>query len=167
VGGHHKVPMSVLRKELENLELKQVITLLNSGNIIFEGVANSEEALEVMLSEHLETVFGFPIPTIVVTAETIHDLLKGDPFKKITLTSAIRFYISFLKKEDPSHTLQIPWTSEDTSYTIIRKQGRVILSVLDLSIAKTPKAMGFLEQYFGKDITTRNWNTIKRIEGKL
>ncbi len=159
--------MAVLRKEMENLELKQVTTLLNSGNIIFEASSGSEEALEIMLSEHLKTAFNFPIPTIVAKAKTIQDLLKDNPFKKITLTSDIRFYISFLKKEDPSHTLQIPWTSEDTSYTIIRKQGRVILSVLDLSISKTPKAMGFLEQYFGKDITTRNWNTIKRIGGKL
>ncbi len=44
---------------------------------------------------------------------------------------------------------------------------KTILSVLDVSISKTPKAMQALARSFGTDITTRNWNTIQRIEKKL
>ena len=36
VGGHHKVPMAELRKELENLGFTNIVTILNSGNVIFE-----------------------------------------------------------------------------------------------------------------------------------
>lgn len=35
VSGHHKVPMADLRKEMEKLNFEKVITILNSGNIIF------------------------------------------------------------------------------------------------------------------------------------
>ncbi|WP_424372794.1 DUF1697 domain-containing protein, partial [Muriicola sp.] len=31
VGGHHKVPMANLRRELEAMSFKKVTTLLNSG----------------------------------------------------------------------------------------------------------------------------------------
>ena len=41
-----------------------------------------------------------------------------------------------------------------------------MFSVLDLSEAKTTKAMEVLEKFYGKDITTRNWNTIERIAKK-
>jgi len=45
VGGHHKVPMADLRKELEKLGFENVMTLLNSGNIIFEVISDYEENL--------------------------------------------------------------------------------------------------------------------------
>ena len=63
---------------------------------------------------------------------------------------------------------QLPWISEDKGYKIIEKRENAIWSVLDVSTLKTTKAMGILERQFGKkNITTRNWNTIKRIEKKL
>ncbi len=61
----------------------------------------------------------------------------------------------------------MPYESQDKSYKIIGISDKIILSILDLSISKTPKAMGVLDKYFGKDITTRNWNTIERIVKKL
>ena len=166
VGGHHKVPMAELRKEMEKLGFEKITTLLNSGNIVFETFEENLENLEKKIAGHLEKNFGFPIPTIVRKAAMIDKLLQDKPFKNNTLTKDIRFYISFLK-EDKETDLNFPWTSEDGSYKIIYKEGKNILSILDLSISKTPKAMKILEENFGKGITTRNWNTIKRIEKKL
>lgn len=56
---------------------------------------------------------------------------------------------------------------EDSSYKILDITNNAIISVLDISIGKTPKAMASLEKIFGNEITTRNWNTIKRIVKKL
>ena len=61
----------------------------------------------------------------------------------------------------------LPWKSSDNSYEIIGKSDKTILSVLDLSVAKTPKAMKAFEKFFGTDSTTRNWKTIERIVKKL
>ena len=166
VGGHHKVPMADLRKELEKLDFENVETLLNSGNIIFEAIDDNEENLEKKISLHLEKSFGFPVPSIVRKCEMISELLNNNPFKDVKLTKDIRLYVSFLQ-EDVQTKLKLPWTSSDNSYKIIGKIEKNILSVLDMSISKTPKAMEELERYFGKNITTRNWNTIKRIEKKL
>ena len=163
VGGHHKVPMTDLREELEKLGFENVETLLNSGNIIFKVISNNEENLEKKISAHLEKSFGFPIPTIVRKSEMIYELLNSDPFKDVQLTKDTRLYISFVQ-ENVQTKLKLPWISSDKSYKIIGKIGKNILSVLDISISKTPKAMEDLERYFGKNITTRNWNTIKRIE---
>lgn len=166
VGGHHKVPMADLRKEIEKLGFENVTTLLNSGNIIFEAISDNEETLEKKISAHLEKSFGFPIPTVIRKSEMIYELLNSDPFKDVQLTKDIRLYVSFLQ-ENVQTKLKLPWTSSDNSYKIIGKIGKNILSVLDISISKTPKAMEDLERYFGKNITTRNWNTIKRIEKSI
>ncbi|MBT8292276.1 MAG: DUF1697 domain-containing protein, partial [Eudoraea sp.] len=100
VGGHHKVPMSLLREEMEKLDFKSVVTLLNSGNILFDAVSDDLENLEKRVSEHLETVFGFPIPTIICRSETIYSLLEKNLFKDIAVTKDIRLYVSFLKKKN-------------------------------------------------------------------
>ena len=81
-------------------------------------------------------------------------------------TKDIRLYVSFLKNNLEAD-LKLPWTSPDNSYKIIEKRNLTIISVLDLSISKSPKAMELMEHYYGKEITTRNWNTIERIGKKL
>ncbi|EZH76011.1 hypothetical protein ATO12_04270 [Aquimarina atlantica] len=166
VSGHHKVPMADLRKEMEKLNFEKVITILNSGNIIFDSTESDVKSLEKIMSDHLEKTFGFLIPTIVRTSETICHLLDKDPFKDILVTKDIRLYVSFLQ-EDLETDLQLPWASDNNAFKIIDKIDKTIVSVLDLSITKTPKGMEVLERYYGKQITTRNWNTIKRIEKKL
>ena len=165
VGGHHKVPMADLKKELGKLKLENVVTLLNSGNIIFDSIHDSVTHLENMMSAQLEKSFGFSIPTIIRHADVIDELLRSNPFKDVELTKDIRLYVSFLRNnENPG--LKLPWKSDDSSFEIIGQCENVILSLLDLAISKTPKAMGALEKSFGKDITTRNWKTIERI-GKI
>lgn len=166
VGGHHKVPMAELRKEMEKLGFQKVETLLNSGNVVFEATTYDLEKLEVTISEALEKAFGFAIPTLLRRAEMINQLLNKDPFKDVTPSKDIRLYVSFLRN-DPTIDLHLPWMSDDNSFKIIEETDKTILSILDLSSSKTPKAMDALERYFGKDITTRNWNTLKRLEKKI
>lgn len=166
VGGHHKVPMADLCKALEKMDCKNVITLLNSGNVIFETVTDDIEILEKTISEKLEKIFRFQIPTIIRKSETINELFKEDPFRYVKITKDIRLYVSFLK-ENNQFELELPWVSSDNSFKIIESRNKIILSVLDLSISKTPKAMEGLAKFYGKNITTRNWKTIERIVQKL
>ncbi|MFK5889323.1 MAG: DUF1697 domain-containing protein [Flavobacteriaceae bacterium] len=166
VGGHHKAPMADLKKVLEQLGFENITTLLNSGNVIFDAKNSNIESLEELVSKHLEKTFGFPIPTIIRNAKTIQQLYKGTPFKDITIHKDIRLYVSFLKK-DTQTKLDLPWKSADNAFRIIAKSDKTILSILDLSFSKTPKAMNNLEKLYGKNITTRNWKTIARIANKL
>ena len=166
VGGHHKVPMAELRKEFEKLGYKDIVTLLNSGNVLFDAIPDSIEQLEELISADLTKSFGFSIPAIIRTSEMINGLLNSEPFKDVEHTKDIRLYVSLLR-QNSAVDLKLPWTSQDKSYEIMAKMDNTILSVLDLSISNTPKAMGAMERFFGSDITTRNWKTIERIGGKL
>lgn len=166
VGGHHQVPMVDLRNEMGKMGFKNVTTLLNSGNIIFDGTSTQGAKLEEEIATHLEKFFGFRIPVLIRKDEEIIELINANPFGDIEVTQDIRLYITFLK-EIPENKLTLPWISEDRSYRIIDIRDRAICSVLDLSATKTPKGMDTLEQLFGKNITTRNWNTLDRIANKL
>lgn len=162
VGGHHKVPMADLRKLMGKLGFSNVTTLLASGNVIFDGEKEKPQALEAKLEPALEKHFGFPIPVMVRTREEMHKLYASDPYRDVEVTKDIRLYTVFLK-EKPKDPPVIPWESEDGSFRINAIQGREVISVLDLSKTKTVKAMEALGKMFGKNITTRNWNTVQKI----
>lgn len=162
VGGHHKVPMAELRTLLGKMGYGNVETLLNSGNIIFESDATDAQELELVIEEVLLKTFGFAIPVVIRTHQEICELVEVNPFKELNIHPDIRLYVTFLKSES-SATLTLPYISPDQSFRILSVQNRIVCSVLDLSVINTPKGMDDLEKLFGKNITTRNWNTLSKI----
>ncbi|MEM0577540.1 DUF1697 domain-containing protein [Flavobacterium polysaccharolyticum] len=162
VGGHHKVPMAELRDRLNEVGCINVRTLLNTGNFVFDTTQTNIQDLENNIEDFISKSFGFPIPVILKTKKAISDLVEDNPFMKTNTHRDIRLYVSFLK-DTPKLDLTIPYLSADKSYKIISIKDKTILSVLDLSTTKTPKGMDELEKLFGKNITTRNWNTIKKV----
>lgn len=162
VGGYHKVPMSELQTSFESMGFTGVKTLLNSGNVFFQGEYSEEEALEEKIADQLAKTFGFPIPVLIRKGEDIQNIIKKDPFKRVQAHKDIRLYITLLKKL-PKESLDLPWVSDDGSFQILEIKDRLICSVLDVSKSKTTDAMNVLEKKFSKDITTRNWNTLLKI----
>ncbi len=167
VGGHHKVPMAALRKTMEKMGFEKVKTLLNSGNVIFDGAFSPKSDPEEQLSASLEKVFGFPIPVLIRTAEEIMELIHAQPFEGVKETKDTRLYVSFLK-HDPETQIELPWAADDDSFRILSVRRKAICSVLDLSVTNTIKGMDALGKLFSKaTMTTRNWKTINRIAEKL
>jgi uncharacterized protein (DUF1697 family) len=162
VGGHHKVPMAELRNSLNEVGCHDVRTLLNTGNFVFSTKQTNIQELETNIEAFISKAFGFPIPVILKTNKEISDLVDHNPFININIHKDIRLYVSFLK-DTPKLYLNLPYISADNSYKIIDVMDKTILSILDLSITKTPNGMDELEKMFGKNITTRNWKTINKL----
>lgn len=162
VGGHHKVPMAELKTILTQLGCENVTTILNSGNIVFETKKKDIAVLERIIESALTENFGFSIPVILIPHKQINELVNEDPFASIDVHKNIRLYISFLK-EPLKIKLIVPYISKDNSFKIIGTKNNIIISVLDITTSNTPKGMEDLEKLFGKNITTRNWNTIQKI----
>lgn len=162
VGGHHKVPMADLKSILSNLGCENVKTILNSGNVLFETKKKNIAGLERIIESALWENFGFAIPVILIPHKPINELVNEDPFASIDVHKNIRLYVSFLK-ESSTTKLKLPYISKDNAFKIIGVKNKMILSVLDITASNTPKGMEDLEKLFGKNITTRNWNTIQKI----
>lgn len=163
VGGNKKVAMADLKKMLEKMKYENVRTLLNSGNVVFDAPTTPLKKLNTTLEAQFEKTFGFTSAFIVRPMSELEKLIKLDPFKKITVTKDIRLYVSFLP-DTPKSALKIPYVSPDKDFTILAVTDGEICSVLDLAKGKgTPDAMGVLEKEFGKNMTTRNWNTVMKL----
>jgi uncharacterized protein (DUF1697 family) len=78
VGQGARVPMKTLKALLEGLGLSEVVTYLNSGNVIFESALGASD-LTQLLEDELERAFGARIPTLVKTSQEIAAIAESIP----------------------------------------------------------------------------------------
>ncbi|MFT5337427.1 MAG: hypothetical protein ACJAY8_001199 [Sphingobacteriales bacterium] len=166
VGENHKVPMADLQHLMEGNDYQDVTTILNTGNVVFKKNETDIKKLEQDLQTILEDRFQFPIPVILRSKEHVQGLIQETCFGDLEDGKKIKLYVSSAK-EDLDDTISLPITSSGDSFSIIKVTKSEIFSILDLSNGKSVKAMGMLEKYFGKNITTRNLNTLKKIADLL
>jgi uncharacterized protein (DUF1697 family) len=163
VGGNKKVSMTELKKAFADMRFSNAKTLLNTGNVVFTSEEINQTKVKQQIEEHLEKVFGWRIDVFVRTQESLQKLVAEDPFKSIEVTTDTRLYVTFLPDRIVS-PLKIPYTSENKSFEILAMKEDALFSVLTLSRdGDSLKLMDAIGKNFGKNITTRNWNTVKKI----
>ncbi len=162
VGGNKKISMTELKVFLETLGFKNIKTLLNSGNVVFETKETAEEDLIKKVESNFKSKFGFESKIIIRTFAEIEKIIGLNPFKKITIEKHTRLYITLLPENEKSK-LKLPYTSPGKDFHILSKTKREAFSALTLLTSESVKAMAFIEHEFGKNVTTRNWNTIIKL----
>jgi uncharacterized protein (DUF1697 family) len=155
-----------LRGVLESLGFRNVHAVISSGNILFESKSKSVKTLEAAIEKAWPARLGFTATTIVRSRENLQALVDRNPFKGMKDTPKSRLNVTFLKFP-PRTKLKYPYRPENKTYRLLGLYDYAVCSVIDLSGAKTPDLMGFLEKQFGKEITTRTWKTVHRILKKL
>ncbi len=159
VGGNHKLKMDELRNAFTSWGFTNVKTILATGNIIFEAQKTSAPELQAKIKD----AFKMDVPIILWTIPEIQKLVKKDPFKGIPVTQQTRLYVTFLSEKSKSK-MPIPYTSPEKNFKILQFSDEAIFSVLTLvPYLGTTDAMRIVEKEFGKQITTRNWNTLVKI----
>ena len=78
ISGKNKISMGELKNKLENLNYENVITYLNSGNIILETSQNKDE---IVINVHtmIKNEFNLDIPVFVINKDELEDLLNNKP----------------------------------------------------------------------------------------
>lgn len=165
LGSTHKVPMGELRKCFEALGFTDVKTLLNSGNVLFSSDETDEVSFGKKIQDNLAKTFGFSVDTLIRTQKDIQEMVEKNPFKNITVTPETRLYVTFLF-DTPKSTLKIPYESPEKNFKILEVSNNAVFSVLQLSEKyNTTDAMNIIGKEFGKNVTTRNWNTVVKMAG--
>ncbi|MEO8446666.1 MAG: DUF1697 domain-containing protein [bacterium] len=162
VGGNKLIKMDDLKKAFEKAGLKKVVTVLASGNVLFES-GKSAEALTDLIEDHLSKTFKKEISVVVRSIDELKAIAATDPFGKINVTPQTRLYVTFFY-EKPKTIFKMPYSSPDENFKIISQTDKELCSVLTVIPEKnTTDLMIVIDKEFGKKVTTRNWNTICRI----
>ena len=79
ISGKNKISMSELKLELEKNKYQNVITYLNSGNVIFQSDIDSKEAITDNIHKIIKNKFNLEIPVFVMTAIELEVVLNNAP----------------------------------------------------------------------------------------
>ena len=151
-----------LRGVFENLGFENVKTVISSGNVIFESPSRSVKKLEETIEAAFPEQLGFKSTTIIRSQGQIQKLVDEDPFEGMTHSQTSSLNVTFLKKKSRTE-IRFPHKIDNRDYELLGMYDGAICSVIDLTSAKTPDLMLWLEKQFGKEITTRTWKTVERI----
>ena len=151
-----------LRGVFENLGFENVKTVISSGNVIFESRSRSVKQLEETIETALPKELGFNSTTIIRSQGQIRKLVDQNPFHGMEHSQKSGLNVTFLKRKRKTD-IKFPYKVEDRDYELLGMYDGAICSVIDLTSAKTPDLMVWLEKKFGKEITTRTWKTVERI----
>jgi uncharacterized protein (DUF1697 family) len=155
-----------LRGVFENLGFENVKTVISSGNVIFESPSRSVKKLEETIEAALPEQLGFRSTTIIRSQGQIQKLVDKHPFQGLTHSQTSSLNVTFLKKKSRTD-IKFPHKIDNRDYEILGMYDGAICSVIDLTSAKTPDLMVWLEKQFGKEITTRTWKTVERIRNVM
>jgi len=151
--------MPELKKCFERAGFTDVKTLLSSGNIVFSAGASSEAALERKIEAAMEKHLGRTFLTMVRPVDALRSLLDSDPYKAFQLPAGAKRVITFLR-EKPRSKPELP--VEVDGARILTLRGGEAFSAY-VRGAKGPSFMVLIEKTFGKDATTRTWETVEKV----
>jgi uncharacterized protein (DUF1697 family) len=150
--------MADLRACLEDAGYTNVRTLLSSGNVAFTTGAASVSAVERRLAQAIEKGVGRAFGLTLRSVDHLRGLVDDDPFDGFPVPANAKRVVSFLS-EPRSAPATLPVDADG-----VRIHGLIGQEVFTsyLPHPKGPVFMTLLEKTFGKGITTRTWETVRK-----
>lgn len=149
--------MAELKQSFELAGFEDVKTVLSSGNVVF-GARGSERTLAKKAESAMQAHQGKTFFTQVRSVESLQLLLDSDPFADFKLKAGSKRVVTFLS-DPPKSKVVLP--VEVDGARILSQQGDTVFTAYVRS-PKGPVFMTLLEKTFGKNITTRTWDTIAK-----
>ena len=151
--------MPELKRAFEKAGFDDVRTVLSSGNVVFNARAGSDVALQRKAEAAMEKHLGRVFITLIRSVDELQALLALDPFAKYRLPPASKRIVTFLRQAPAKAPLQLP---EQHGARILHVTGREVFTTY-VPTPKGPVFMTLIEKTFGEDVTTRTWDTIKKV----
>jgi uncharacterized protein (DUF1697 family) len=151
--------MPELKRAFEAAGFEDVKTVLSSGNVVFSARTSSEASLQKKAEAAMEKRLGKGFLTIVRPVDFLREMLESDPFGPFRPPAEAKRIVTFLR-EKPKTTLRLP-IEMDGSRILLMKGGEVFATYLPNP--KGPVFMTLIEKTFGKAVTTRTWETVRKV----
>ncbi|TKD70637.1 DUF1697 domain-containing protein [Pseudalkalibacillus hwajinpoensis] len=165
VGGKNKIKMADLRAMLEEMNLMNVKTYIQSGNLLFES-DQTEEDLSQQIEEQIKKTFDLTVPVILRTAKEVEEIRDCCPFSKEQLSKA--------EASSAGESLYVALLSEYPSEEAIKTLSSFTFEKEDFHVHGRDVYLLFYDSIRNAKITTklnkvdskatvRNWKTINKL----
>ncbi len=166
VGGRNLVAMAKLREMFEALGFCAVRTLLQSGNVVFDGGKKSAAALEGLLEVETKKRLSVAPTYAVRTADEWHQTITDNPFAKEATSDPSHLVVMFMKDAPPAAKVKsLAAAIKGPEY--LRAVGRELYIVYPAGIGTSKLTNAVIERTLGLSGTARNWNTVLKLDAMI
>jgi uncharacterized protein (DUF1697 family) len=161
VAGHGRISMDELRRSFAELGYEDVVTYIQTGNVLFSTPSRSTAAVTREIEGRLGHDFGRSPAVILRTVSELQRIGTSSPFAAIGADPA-RHHVTFLATPPPAEaleTLDLPPSGDDELVV----DGLEVYVHTPNGYAGSKYTGAFLERRLKVLSTTRNWNTVAQL----
>ncbi len=162
VSGQKKIKMAELGQMMRQLGFQEVVTYIQSGNLIFNSGRSKVRDLEETIKAGIESTFGFDVPVLVKTRTDLTAIVAENPFNESKLLEANGVYYVLLK-EEPEPGLITSLQQE----TYVNEQFHIAKGCVYLACLKgygnAKLSNNLMERKLKVPATTRNHRTMLKL----
>lgn len=161
VGGNKKVGMLKLKKIFESLGFFNVITYINSGNVIFGTDDKNTELLTRKIETTLRKKFGFPVKVLLRSSENVNRLVEKIPGKWKNDVEQRTDVLFLWDNYDSKNTIDL--IKSNAAVDKLRYfPGAIVWNLKRCNYSKTGMRK-FIGTPVYKNMTARNINTVRKL----
>lgn len=155
VSGQKIIKMDQLKLMFENLGFQRVSTYVQSGNVRFESLTTNECALSERLSAQIKSDFGYEVPVIVLSRDTLQKIIETNPFSHL---EPAHLYVTFLASQPDDFDQEILLNKRQEGEALHFADHAIYLYCPN-GYGKTKLSNNYIESKLKVVATTRNWKT--------
>jgi uncharacterized protein (DUF1697 family) len=162
VSGQKPIKMEALRAAIAELQLQNISTYIQSGNVIFESEEKDKRKLEKQIADKVFARFGFEVSVFVFEPADLEQAIAENPFYARTTPDSVQPYVGFMSDIPNSTTVNFLKTVDfkGDEFTVV---GKTIFFWYAKSAGDTKLTNALIEKKFGVRSTSRNWKTINKL----
>jgi uncharacterized protein (DUF1697 family) len=162
VGGNNIIKMIELKKLFEEMGFENVITYIQSGNVIFDDSENNKTILREKIEHTFSEKLGSTIKTIIITSNEMKTIIEKKPEdfgeEKDKYKYNVIFLVEPLKAKDAIQEIK----TRDGVDKIYEGEKVIYFSYLVSERTKSYISK-VIETAIYKNISIRNWNTTEKL----
>jgi len=158
--------MTDLIGHMTQIGFTNVTTYIQSGNIIFDFQKTELITLETLIKEKILKVYGFDVPVIVLTSTEIKTIIENNPFRKELEAKPKSVHLTFLAKKPNTEILKQFEKGKYPNEEFVIDNKAVYLYIPN-GYGRAKLNNNFLENKLKVNATTRNWNTVLKLDEML
>lgn len=165
VGGNNKVAMAELASTFEDIGMTNVVTYINSGNVLFDSQLHDELDITKQIEQAIIAKFGFAVYVVTISRDNFLHIAKRLPDTWANNTE-MKSDVMFLWKEIDSPTILEKLTIKPEIDTVLYEPG-ALLWMVERKHAGKSGIMKLAGSDIYKKMTIRNCNTVRKLAALL
>jgi uncharacterized protein (DUF1697 family) len=163
VSGQKKIVMKELKSLYESLGFENVLTYIQSGNVIFDSAIDHVEDIQKTIEGAIKAKYNFEVPVDIRTSKKFEEVLTQLPFDDVNIeTDGTKMLVTFLSQQPDKSAV-------NTLMAYVKPPEKLVLGEKCIYLhcpngyGKTKFSNVFIEKKLNVLATTRNLKSVNKL----